>query len=364
MPQGPSLASMARELGVSTATISNAYNHPDRVSPQVRERILRHAQLVKYPGPNPMARQLSIGYTQTLGLVFREELPHAFRHEAAVGFLDGLAQACEHAGYNLLLIPSNPAVLDRAMTGVSTAAVDGCVAFSMGDNDPDLLSAMVRGQPLVIVDQPSPLAGVAWVGIDDRAATRGLVRELIRLGHRHFGVLTIRTGSQEHDGLLGETDLTDSRYRVPRERMAGVREALTEAGLSATVPTVETFTISTAAGGEALNTLLAADPQITAIISFDDELAIGALAGAAARGLDVPGDISIAGFDDIPSAASYGLTTIRQPLIAKGLRAGELLLEGIRDERKDQLEQPPMITLPTELVIRNSVGRPRSDPRP
>ncbi len=347
---------MARELGVSVATVSNAYNHPERVSPQVRERILRHAELVRYPGPNPMARQLSKGYTETLGLVFREELPHAFRHAAAVGFLDGLAQACTHAGYNLLLVPSNPENLDRPISSVSSAAVDGCVAFSMGDDDPDLLSAIGRGQPVVIVDQPSPLAGVGWVGLDDRAATRDVVRRLVQLGHRNFGVLTIRTGSHEHEGLLPESGLSNSRYRVPRERMEGVQDALREAHLSPHVPTVETFNISTAAAETALDVLLKADPDITAIVSFDDELAIGAIRAAAARGLSVPGDLSITGFDDIPAAAAVGLTTVRQPLIEKGLKAGELLLAGIRKGSTRPLEQPPMITLPTEFVQRGSIG--------
>jgi DNA-binding LacI/PurR family transcriptional regulator len=361
MPRAPSLASMARELGLSAATVSNAYNHPAKVSPKVRERILRHAEFVKYPGPNPVARQLSMGYTQTIGLIFREELPHAFRHEAAVGFLDGLAQACTAGGYNLLLVPANPAIIHRPIAGVATAAVDGCVAFSMGDDDPDLLAALGRGQPVVVVDQPAPLAGSAWVGLDDRAATRSMVTALIGLGHRRFGALTMRIGNQDHAGLLEDTDLSSSRYRVPRQRMAGLKDALSAAGLPTDVPAVECFTISREAGAAGLHSLLDADPEITAVVSFDDELAIGAMAAAAERGLDVPGDISIAGFDDIPSAAINGLATVRQPLIQKGLVAGELLLGAINGDREDNRSQPPMITLPTEVIMRRSIGRPRSD---
>lgn len=363
MPQGPSLASMARDLGLSAATVSNAYNHPDRVSPKLRDRILRHADLVKYPGPNPVARQLSIGYTETIGLILREELPHAFRHEAAIGFLDGLSEACSNAGYSLLLIPANPAIIDRPISAVRTAAVDGCIAFSMGENDPDLITAAGRGQPLVVVDQPGPLAGVAWVGMDDRTAMRELVQDLIRLGHRDFGVLSMRTGNHAHEGLLPESDLTRSRYRVPRDRMAGVQDALREAGLPRHVPTVESFNVSFDAGEHALNVLLDAHPDVTAVVSFDDELAIGALTAAAARGLRVPDDISISGFDDIPSAALHGLTTVHQPLIEKGRKAGELLIQSLTQEAQQPMLQPPMITLPTELIVRRTVGEPPRRPR-
>lgn len=359
MEPGPSLASMARDLGLSTTTVSNAYNHPSKVSDKVRERILRHADLVKYPGPNPLARQLSIGYTETIGLIFREELPHVFRHEAAVGFIDGLAQACMAVGYNLLLIPSNPAIVDRPIAAIATAAVDGFIAYSLGDTDADLLSVLGRRQPVVVVDQPAPLVGAAWVGLDDRSATRDLVRELIRMGHRIFGALTMRIGDADHGGLLKEEDLSASCYRVPRARMAGFRDALAEAGLSPYVQTVECFTISREAGARGANVLLDANPAITAIVSFDDELAVGAMDAAAARGLRVPQDLSVTGFDDIPLAGLHGLTTIRQPLIQKGLRAGELLLASIRETERNPLEAPPQLTLPTELVLRDSVAPPR-----
>jgi DNA-binding LacI/PurR family transcriptional regulator len=360
MEQSPSLASMARDLGLSVATVSNVYNYPDKVSQKLRERVLAHAEVVKYPGPNPLARQLSIGYTKTIGLIFKEELPHVFRHEAAVGFIDGLAEACSRGGYNLLLIPSNPMIIDRPMASIATAAVDGCIAFSMGDNDADLVAAIGRRQPVVIVDQPAPLDGVGWVGLDDRVAVRDIVRELVSLGHTKFGALTMRIGNVDHGGLLKEEDLDTSRYSVPRERMAGLRQALEEAGLPQLVPTVESFTISRAAGSIALRRLLDADPSISAVVSFDDELALGAIDEARQRGLRVPEDISITGFDDIPSAAVHGLTTVRQPLLQKGLRAGQMLLQRIADQRQTQ----SLVSAPAEVLSTNIVRRTSSGPAP
>src|ERR1041385_4529526 len=101
------LASLAAELGVSRTTVSNAYNRPDQLSPQLRNRVLETARRMGYPGPDPVARSLRTRQARAGGLLLAEELSFAFRDPAALGFLEGLAQACEEAGQGLLLIPAS-----------------------------------------------------------------------------------------------------------------------------------------------------------------------------------------------------------------------------------------------------------------
>ena len=105
------LASLAAELGVSRTTVSNAYNRPDQLSPELRRRVLDTARRLGYPGPDPVARSLRTRKAGAVGLLLTENLSYAFRDPAAIGFLEGLALACEDAGTGLLLVPAGDDVL-------------------------------------------------------------------------------------------------------------------------------------------------------------------------------------------------------------------------------------------------------------
>ncbi len=100
------LASLAAELGVSRTTVSNGYNRPDQLSPELRERVLETARRLGYPGPDPVARSLRTRRAGAIGLLLAEGLSYAFRDPVAVGFLEGLALACEEAEQGLLLVPA------------------------------------------------------------------------------------------------------------------------------------------------------------------------------------------------------------------------------------------------------------------
>src|SRR5205085_5477849 len=114
---------IARQLGVSKMTVSNAYNRPDQLSPALRERVLQQARVIGYPGPNPLASTLRKGKTGTIGLTFDDPLTYAFTDPAAVVFMQGMAQECEQVGVGLLLVPGAP---DRqqALELLKTALVD------------------------------------------------------------------------------------------------------------------------------------------------------------------------------------------------------------------------------------------------
>jgi len=352
------LASLAAELGVSRTTVSNAYNRPDQLSAPLRARVLEAARRLGYPGPDPVARSLRTRRAGAVGLLLTEALSYAFRDPAATGFLEGLALACEHAGQGLLLVPVGPEQVDVA--AVHQAGVDGFVVYSVREDDPHFRAVLERPVPTVVCDQPMGVEGVDRVGVDDRAAMLGLGRHLARLGHRRIGVLCMRLGSHRHDGPADPHRQATTTYPVQRERLAGVREAMAEVGVPWTdVPVVERYEHSVDAGSRAAAELLATGPGITAIVCTSDILALGALRHAVERGLAVPDDLTVTGFDGVPEAVRAGLTTVRQPMREKGRVAGELLLE--RGERNRSCR----VVLPTELLVGATSAPPgrSSDPQ-
>ena len=338
------LASLAAELGVSRTTVSNAYNRPDQLSAPLRERVLEAARRLGYPGPDPVARSLRTRRAGAVGLLLTEELSYAFRDPGATGFLEGLALACEKAGTGLLLVPVSPEHSD--VDAVHRAGVDGFVVYSVSEDDPHFRAVLARPVPTVVCDQPSGVGGVDRVGVDDRAGTLALGRHLVELGHRRIGVLCMRLSSRRHDGPADVARQEGSSYSVQRERIAGLRAAFTEAGVDwASVPVIERFEHSAEAGADGAAALLSAHPGITALVCTSDILALGAMREARSRGLRVPDDLSVAGFDGVPEAERSGLTTVRQPFREKGREAGRLLLE--RGDR----HVPEHVTLPAELIV-------------
>ena len=352
----PSLASLARALGVSTATISNVYNRPERVSEELRARVLAQAQKVGYTGPDPAARQLRRGRSDALGLIFTDELAFAFNDQASVGFLSGVADACADSGRNLLLMPAGPPRGAAPISAVNAASVDGVIVYSVPDDDPSLHAVLRRGLPTVVVDQPSAVPGADWVGLDDRAAARELAVHLAGLGHRRIGVITSRLGESRYNGPVTEARWRAARYAVQRERLHGLCDGFAEFGITATaLPVEERFEASHAAGAAALDALLNRHPGLTAVCCLADVLALGALSAARRRGLHVPCRLSITGFDDIPEAARERLTTVHQPLAEKGRVAGEFLLRRL-DQPQGGGHRTERRTLPTSLEVRSSTG--------
>jgi DNA-binding LacI/PurR family transcriptional regulator len=268
------LKTIADAVGVSRTTVSNAYNRPDQLAPELRERILGAARELGYSGPDPAARRLRSGRRDAVGLLLSGGLSHAITDPAAALLLSGIAQVTEAAGLAMLVVP------ERA-NGVRDAVVDGFCLYALAPDHPGVAAAQVRGLPLVVVDEPR-IDGHAFVAGDDRLGARLAAEHLLGLGHRRFAVLT------------------DGRHA---ERLAGFRNALGAAGAE----WVETPRF---------------EPGPTAVLAVTDQLALGVLGAG----------VSVVGFDDIPAAAPAGLTTVRQPLFEKGEIAGRLLSEGAADE--------------------------------
>ena len=348
---------VAAELGISPSTVSNAYNRPDQLSAGLRERVFETARKLGYAGPNPLGRGLRRQRANAVGVLFRDRLSYAFADPAAVLFLEGVSEAVEEAGLGLLLLPGGSLGGGDAEV-VRGAAVDGVVIHSMAADDPLVRAAVERRLPAVIVDQP-PVEGVASVGINDEGASRAATEHLLELGHRRLGVVSFRLGLEARSGIVGADRLRTATLRPSGARLRGIAGAAISAGISwDDVPVYECAVSSPAEGKAAAESLLAREPRPTAILALSDQLAFGVVEAAAQLGLSVPEDLSVVGFDDVPEAArsTPQLTTLHQPHVEKGLRAGRKLVAQLQGEDPDGQQEEELL-LPTHLVVRDSTAQ-------
>jgi DNA-binding LacI/PurR family transcriptional regulator len=234
---------------------------------------------------------------------------------------------------------------EQEVVAVRDAVVGAFCLYCMPDTHPAVTAAMARGVPVVIVDEPrSP--GSFFVGIDDHEGARQAAAHVKALGHERVAILVDRLVDDGYEGLADVDRIARSNCKVARERVAGY-----VAGLDSTepVPVYDTLGNFEEPAARGARELLALDRRPTALLCATDVLAFGAMRAARELGLDVPGDVSITGFDDVPHAAAVGLTTVRQPLVEKGREAGRLLMEQ-HTERE--------VVLPLELVPRGSTAPP------
>ena len=346
MARKPTLTDVAEAAGVSIGTASNAFNRPDALSSGLLDRVRAAANELGYAGPDPAARRLRTGKTGAIGLIFTADLPFAFTDEASLEFLRGVATGVEEAGAGLLIVPGTFHAEDPARV-IREAAVDGFLLYSSPTGDPRAEAALARRLPTVTVDQPRDVA-TPFVGIDDRAAAATAARHLRDLGHERVGVLSFATTA---------FDTGRWPYDLTHERLAGYAEGLGDAHAPQLV--IMAMPNSTEQGRTVAAALLESRRPPTALLAMSDALAAGALEAAADRGLDVPGDLSVVGFDDSPLAlqTSPRLTTVAQPHEQKGEDAARLLLRGIGGD--DPLDPERRILLPYELVERETTGPPR-----
>ncbi|MGH3148875.1 MAG: substrate-binding domain-containing protein, partial [Rubrobacter sp.] len=204
-------------------------------------------------------------------------------------------------------------------------------------------------------DQPFK-EGVPYVGVDDEAAARTAAEHLLDLGHERFAVVSFALSPDVRDGIADLVRQEHAAFRVSRLRLQGYRAALESAGLLwSRVPVYECPGSSRVFGQGAAETLLSPEHRPTAILATSDQLALGVVAWATQRGLSVPGDVSVVGFDDIPAAASADppITTVHQDHAEKGLLAGRMLISQLRREGG-----PDAGPLATSLVVRGSTSPP------
>jgi DNA-binding LacI/PurR family transcriptional regulator len=345
------LKDLARTVGVSHTTVSNAFNRPDQLSSDLRERILAVARSMSYPGPNPAARMLRTGFAKTIAVVWTDPMPHAFEDQAASSFLAGVAEACVERDFALLLVQGGAS----SSRSLRTAAIDGLIIYSMPNNDETLRIVADRALPAVVVDQPI-IANIPFVGIDNHKASRSCAQHLRALGHERFAIISLRLENDGYRGFVPAERLKSASFELSRNRIEGYLDGIATSENDPLVKIWECPYSLEEEGRRAAEQLLDMHPQPTGILAASDRLAIGFIEAARRHRLRVPEDLSVVGFDDIPACEliSPQLTTANQPLREKGRLAISVLLDG---------KAPLRRTLATKLVIRNSTSTANSSPK-
>ena len=351
------LKDVAAEVGVSPATVSNAYNRPEQLSEGLRVKIMEAARGLGYPGPDPTARGLRRGSVGAIGVLYADRLSYAFADPAAVLFFEGVSRMAEEAGLALLLVPGSISGRHDP-EAVKGAAVDGFVVYCMAEEDRMIGAVRERGLPAVYVDDPpkGSAGDLPIVRVDDENGARAAAEHLVGLGHRRIAVVTFELAPHPAGGLADLRRQEQTSFRPTRLRLDGYKKVLGAAGVRwEDVPVYECPENVPAEGAEAARFLLSMDPRPTALLATSDQLAFGVIETAKGMALSVPGDVSVVGFDDVPEAARSDppLTTVHQDHVQKGLLAGRMLVARLEGEEP---EAPAM--LPTRLVERATTAPP------
>lgn len=344
----PTLQSVAKAAGVSPMTVSNAFNRPDQCSSDTREKVLKIARELGYAGPDPAARSLRRGRTDTVGVLLTERLPYVFTDPGMVAFLHGLATTLADAGQALLLLP----VEGNARHGhVRNAIVDAFVLASLLPDDPAVADVLERRLPVVSWGQPR-LPGVLRVGVDGARSAAKAAQHLLDLGHRRFAIVTLGADPDADGG-----NRVRGVHQAMAQRVAGFTRQLRHAGVT-DVTVLEAFSNTRTASAEAIARWLE-NPTATAVFAVTDVLALGVLDAAAARHVAVPAQLSVVGFDDVAEAAASvpPLTTVSQSLFEQGALAAQTVLDQLAGR------QPKSRPIRSEVVVRGSTTSAPAQPQ-
>jgi len=346
--KGAKLSDVAARAGVSKATASNVFNRPQLVRPEVRARVLKEAAAVGYAGPDPMGRLLSAGKVNAIGVANAEPLSYFFEDPFARSLMAGITEACDANGIGISLISA--ASEDALAWTIKSAVVDGLILLCIEDAERLVAAARERRLPFVTMSFAETDDDVSAVGVDEVAGARLAGEHLTGLGHRRFAVLSMTFGGEENSGRVTMERVQGAEYATSRLRVEGYFEALAAAGVDTqAVPIFET-TSDPATVDASLVELFDGPEPPTALLAESDTIAMRALAWLKARGVAVPGEVSVIGFDGVPEGAATDppLTTIRQPAAAMGRRAVEVLIE-----RRDT---PTRELMEVTLLARGSTG--------
>ena len=322
------LAQVAQRAGVSTMTASYAYNRPERVSAESRRRVFAAAEELGYPGPDPAARSLRRGVAGALGVVLGEHLTYAFEDPQAAAFLAGVAEVCAAGGNGMMILPVVDSTED--VRRVTAAAVDGFVIWTTFDDSPIVRAALATGRPVVVHGGPA-MDGALLVGIDNRAAARAVGRVVFESAARPAVLSFPITGRREAYVASGP-DPEDATFPVTRDRLLGYRDAAEDLGLAWRDVRVAICSVNSASEARARADELLDGGAVDAVAAMGDELAVGALGALHARGMRVPDQVAISGWDDARTAADHDLTTVAQSLRDQGAACARAVLTG---ERRD-----------------------------
>ncbi|MCB1493414.1 MAG: LacI family DNA-binding transcriptional regulator [Rhodobiaceae bacterium] len=335
----PTLADVARHANVSTATVSRCLNAPDQVVGATRERVMGAVRELGY-APNFNARALAARRTNTVGAII-PTMENAIFARGVQAFQEEL----QLHGMTLLVASSSYRE-DLEAEQIRTLIARGADAlFLIGYHRSDDVYRFIeqRGIPVIVAWVHDPAQRRMSIGFDNREAMKDLANEVLDLGHRRIGYITADRSSNDR----------------ARDRVIGVREAMTQRGLDPQSLTLIETTYSIDNGGTAFAEIMRGDDRPSVVMCGNDVLAVGAVRQAKAMGMSIPGDVSITGFDEIELAdvVEPALTTVHVPHREMGRQAAAVLLDVINGRTEiGPGKAPPSIRLETHVCMRETLG--------
>jgi len=330
---------VAREAGVSRTTVSLVLNNAPRsgIPVETRTRVLEAAASLNYY-PNVAGRRLASGRTSMLAFVMHQSAERAAADLFLPEVLRGLNTFLNSQGYHMLFCPADP---DNRQAGyaylIYEGYVDGIVLSGPQLEEQEAVDLHTQNLPVVITGR-LPGHDIAYVDADNYQGAQLATNHLISLGHRRIGLITNAPLS----------------YVSSRERCRGYQDSLMAAELFYDPELVKEGYFTSDSGYRAMSSILDLEECPTAVFVASDVVAFGAMQAIKDRGMNIPGDIALVGFDDV-SIAKYvepPLTTVQLPAYDLGWKAGELALNLIDHEESGADSQ----LLATELIIRESCG--------
>lgn len=348
--KGVKLRDVAEAAGVSQGTASNVWNRPQLVREEVRERVLAAAEALRYGGPSPKGRLLRAGKANAIGVAAAEPLSYFFSDPWARRLMAEVAEVCDARGAGLALVS---VASGRPLAwSIESALVDG---FLMRCGGRDLLVeiAQRRGLPFVALSLDPDEPDVPAIDIDDFGGTYQVTRHLLDHGHRRFAILGIGLG--DGPGPVAPAEVRSTHFNNVLERARGYWAALAEVGIGEDEVPVGALRNGAPNIGEVMDALWTDDrPRPTAFLAMADYVALAAMEWLSAKGIRVPEDVSVVGFDGVPEAVESvpPLTTVEQPYRRIAERSVAAILDGAMPQGRE--------VLPLTLVVRGSSGPPPS----
>jgi DNA-binding LacI/PurR family transcriptional regulator len=331
--QRPSIYDVARQAGVSHMTVSRVLNGHPNIRESTRERVLRAIEEMNYTRSS-IARALATRRAMRIGVLVDSAMQ--WGPNSTLRAIESAARDVGYAISAFSISDDEESQLAAGVVELVTQGVDALCVIAPRASSLDLLRKQSTGLPTLVI-KTEPEAEMHTAAVDQRAGAMAAVRHLIELGHRSIAHLS------------GPLDWYDARAREQ-----GWRDALVDAGLRMPPPVVGDWTSD--CGYEFGRTYDFS--QATAVFAANDQMALGLVHGLSERGLRVPEDVSVVGFDDLPDARHFlpPLTTVRQDFAALGALALQLIIAAIDGE--NEMEHHDIIA--PRLIIRSSTAAPRS----
>lgn len=330
------IGDVARMAGVGRGTVSRVLNDHPNVDPATRARVRAAIDALDFV-PSIAARRLSLGRTQSIAVV----VPFLTR-PSVIERLRGIEACLAEAGLDMIVM--NVETRERRDVILRDIArperIDGLILVSIAPHDDELERIQATGLPLVLVDAHHRAA--PRVVTDDVGGGRMAADHLLALGHRRIG-------------FVGDIPRPGFGFASSRLRLRGVEQALRREGLTMRAGHVGLAEHSRSNARASSEAILAPRARPSAVVAASDTEALGVLAAASGLGLEVPGDLSVIGYDDIEAAGFVGLTTVHQPLEETGQRAVRRLLDLIEGRSATPLRE----VLALSLVERRTTAAPR-----